>query len=59
MITFIFGLWILLLLLVAIGHISASARRQRAILHELERPRREALAKIDTRNGWQRFKPPK
>jgi hypothetical protein len=38
MITLIFGLWILLLLLAAIGHMSTSARRQRAILRELERP---------------------
>jgi hypothetical protein len=51
MITFIFGLWILLLLLAAIGCMSASARRQRAILHELERPRQGAVAKTDTRNG--------
>jgi hypothetical protein len=59
MIALIFGLWILLLLLAAIGYMSASARRQRAILHEFHRPRQEALTKIDTCNGWQRFKPPK
>jgi hypothetical protein len=59
MIALLFVLLILIAILAVLGHMSASARRQDAILRELQRPRSEArkkwLAENDTRNAWQRF----
>ena len=60
MIAFIVGVLILWCLIALLGHMSSSARRQRAMLDELSRTRREAEAKElaergDPRNAWQKF----